>query len=103
MTAVELHAVADALHRLGDLAARGRVEVSAGYWLVAATGTDVAEDITAAMTDVVELVDDDNMPVWSGWLLDKCCYIRVVDEPTLAQVAAAALTPDAADLPGGES
>lgn len=95
------HLQADALIALAGLLARDRVEESAGYWQVAATDENVVADIVAGLDHLVESVDPDTGgPVWSGFLLGQVCYVRLrADEPTLAQVAAAALTPDAEVAP----
>lgn len=71
------YALGDAFHLLGDCATSDRIVEGPGLWHVSATDTAMAETIADAMTDVVILIDDDDQPVWSGWLLGQLLYVRV--------------------------
>lgn len=92
------HALADALHLLGDLAASGRLTEGAGFWTALATSSGMAEDIAAALTDA-DGSPDTGAPMWTGFLLGVAVCVRVVDVAQV-EVAAAALTLDAGQ-PGG--
>lgn len=112
---LDVHLTADALHRIADLVAAGRVTVLPTGWHVAAYDYQyLAEDVAEAMT-VTECRD------WHGEFIDRRCRTVVgtlaghpvtltyttddhdwhgakVGEATAEQVAAAILTPDAAEV-----
>jgi hypothetical protein len=100
VTDIQRHTLADALHRLADLVAAGRVEDHAGLTRVAATDEVMVADLVAAMDpDTVDELAVDGQIVWSGRLLGRLTYVRLVEEPSMAQVAAALLSPDAEVAP----
>lgn len=89
------HLRADALIALAGLLARDRVTESAGFWQVQATDEGVIADIVAGLDNVAESADPDTgVPVWSGFLLGQVLYVRLITEQSMAELAAAILTPD---------
>lgn len=95
------HLRADALIALAGLLARDRVTESAGLWYVDASSENVLVDIVAGLDNAIQSAAADGTPLWSGHLLGQLLYVRLVPEPSMAELASALLTPDAALTPGG--
>jgi hypothetical protein len=96
------HLISDALHRLADLYAADRVEELPRMLQVRATDEGMVADLLAGMDHVVDGEDDDGVAYWCGQLLGREAYVWVdPPKPSMAELAAAILTPDATLTPDG--